>query len=348
MAEQKKIVGNPLVRAGLRLLAGVLATALVAGAAQSAGKPAEKPKASKADAPVLDYLYGWGEPGNGTGKFRAVRGIVAYTRRDSQREIVVVADGGADMLRSYTRDMMFIDKWGQAGDKPGEFREPRGVAIDASGNVVVVDALNHRVQKTVVGTTSFLERPGVPVLAFGKRGSGDGEFETPTGVAVDAQGNIIVVDTENHRVQVFDGQGKFQFAFGKRGSAHGEFYKPSHVDIDAKGRLFVSDTGNNRIQIFDARGKFVSSVGSVGSEPGLFAEPKGIALDKAGNLWVVDRRNHRLQKFGPDGRFVGVFGKQGAEKGEFSFPEDMAFDGNGRLYVTDGMNGRIQVFKPST
>ncbi|HWU53230.1 MAG TPA: NHL repeat-containing protein [Tahibacter sp.] len=346
MAEQKQIVGNPLARVGLCLLAGVLAVAAGA-AAQAAGGNAAKAE-SRANAPVLDYLYGWGEPGTGTGKFRAVRGIVAYNRKDSQREVIVVADGGADMLRSYTWDMMFIDKWGQAGDKPGEFHEPRGVAIDGNGYVVVVDALNHRVQKTQVGTTSFLERPGIPVLAFGKRGSGDGEFETPTGVAVDAQGNIIVVDTDNHRVQVFDGQGKFQFAFGKRGNGNGEFYKPSHIEIDAKGRLFVSDTGNNRIQIFDAKGKFLSSIGSVGSEPGLFAEPKGIALDKAGNLWVVDRRNHRLQKFGPDGRFAGVYGKQGGDKGEFSFPEDMTFDASGRLYVTDGMNGRIQVFKPST
>lgn len=336
MAVQKRTDRGRLARVGLFLLAGVLAGAAMS-TVQAAGEK-----------PVLDYLYGWGEPGTGTGKFRAVRGIVAYNRKDSNREVIVVADGGADMLRAYTWDMMFIDKWGKAGEKPGEFREPRGVAIDASGHVVVADALNHRIQKTAVGTTSFLERPGEPILSFGKRGKGNGEFDTPTGVAVDAAGNILVVDTDNHRVQVFDAQGKFLSSFGKRGNGDGEFYRPSHLLLDPKGRVYVSDTGNNRIQIFDAKGKYVSSFGSVGSKPGLFAEPKGIALDKAGNLWVVDRRNHRLQKFGPDGRFVGVYGKQGGAKGEFSFPEDMTFDGSGRLYVTDGMNGRIQVFKPAS
>lgn len=341
MAEHKQVTRIRLARLALRLLAGAfigVAAVTAAGAAETAG----------ARAPMLDYLYAWGEPGTGKGKFRAVRGIVAYNRKDSQRDIIVVADGGADMLRSYTWDMMFIDKWGQAGDKPGQFREPRGVAIDAAGHVVVVDALNHRVQKTMVGTTTFLERPGEPVLAFGKRGTGDGEFETPTGVAVDARGDILVADTDNHRVQVFDSQGKFKFAFGKRGNADGEFYKPSHIAIDAKERLYITDTGNNRVQIFDAKGKHLASFGSVGSKPGLFAEPKGIALDKSGNVWVVDRRNHRLQKFDKDGKFIGVYGKQGPDKGEFSFPEDVTFDGAGRLYVTDGMNGRIQVFKPAT
>lgn len=344
MAEQPQSIPGRPARLRRRLLAGVfagLATCL-AHAADTAGALASGAK------PMLDYLYGWGEPGTGTAKFRAVRGIVAYNRKDSGRDIIVVADGGADMLRSYTWDMMFIDKWGKAGGAPGEFREPRGVAIDASGHVIVADALNHRIQKTAVGTTSFLERPGVPILAFGTRGKGEGELETPTGVAVDAAGNIVVVDTDNHRVQVYDPQGKFLSGFGKQGNGNGEFYRPSHIKIDPKGRIFVSDTGNNRIQLFDAKGKYLSSIGSVGSKPGLFAEPKGIALDQAGNLWVVDRRNHRLQKFGPDGRFIGVYGKQGPLKGEFSFPEDMTFDGSGRLYVTDGMNGRIQVFKPST
>jgi DNA-binding beta-propeller fold protein YncE len=341
MIQNKYTITGRLARVGLRLLAGMLVGAAATSAAQAGeSKPADKP--------VLDYLYGWGEPGTGTGKFRAVRGIVAYNRKESGRDIIVVADGGADMLRSYTWNMMFIDKWGKAGEGPGEFREPRGVAIDAAGHVIVADALNHRIQKTAVGTTSFLERPGEPILAFGKRGKGEGELETPTGVAVDAAGNILVVDTDNHRVQIYDPQGKFLSGFGKQGNGNGEFYRPSHIAIDPKGRIFISDTGNNRIQIFDSKGKYLSSVGSVGSKPGLFAEPKGIALDKAGNLWVVDRRNHRLQKFGPDGRFVGVYGKQGADKGQFSFPEDMTFGGSGRLYVTDGMNGRIQVFKPTT
>lgn len=296
---------------------------------------------------VLEYLFKWGEPGTWTGQFRAIRGIVAYDREGIDRPIIVVADGGRDLLRSYTWDLMFIDKWGGKGTQPGEFHEPRGIAIDAAGNVVVADALNHRVQKTVVGTKTFLDRPGAPVTHFGSKGSAEGQFNTPTGVAVDASGAIFVVDTENHRVQKFDGNGKFVLAWGKRGSAAGQFYLPSHIAIAKDGRIFVSDTGNNRVQVFDASTKHLASMGRVGSVPGSFAEPKGLAIDRHDNLWVVDRRNHRLQKFSPTGQLLGTFGRQGPKEGEFSFPEDLTFDSTGRLYVTDGMNGRIQVFKPT-
>lgn len=300
-----------------------------------------------ADKPILEYRYEWGQPGTGTGQFRAVRGIAAYDRKSIDRTIVVVADGGRDMLRSYTWNMMFIDKWGEKGSEAGQFHEPRGVAVDAEGNVIVADAANHRIQKTVIGTTSFLERPGVPVMQFGSHGTGDGQFDMPTGVAVDGEGNILVVDTLNHRIQKFDSKGKFLAAWGKRGSGEGMLFMPTYVAIDPRGRIYVADSGNNRIQIFDAQGKYLSSIGSVGKDAGHFAEPKGIALDAKGNLWVVDRRNHRLQAFAPDGRSIGTFGKQGPGKGEFNFPEDLAFDSSGRLFVTDGMNGRIQVFKPT-
>lgn len=313
--------------------------ALLASVAEAA-----EPAAAK---PLLQYLYEWGEPGTGTAQFRALRGIVAYDRKESGRTLVVVSDTGLDMVRSYTWDMMFIDKWGSEGDRPGQFRQPRGVAIDKDGNLLVVDSFNHRVQKTVVGTKTFLDRPGAPIQTFGSRGSGNGQFETPTGVEVDSAGNIYVVDTENHRVQKFDGAGKFLKTWGRRGSGNDAFDRPTHVAIDGAGRVYVSDTGNHRVQVFDGEGQYLSTVGKIGSTPGRFAEPKGLAIDAKGNLWVVDRRNHRLQAFGPDGRNLGTYGRQGPGKGEFSFPEDMAFDSSGRLYVTDGMNGRIQVFKPT-
>lgn len=323
------------VRSALRIGLSVL---LAVGAASGA---------HAAERPLVEHLYGWGEPGTGTGRFRAVRGIVAYDRKSIDRTIIVVADGGRDLLRSYTWDMMFIDKWGSAGSAPGEFHEPRGVAIDGDGNVIVADAANHRVQKTAVGTSTFLQRPGEPVLAFGTHGNADGQFNRPTGVAVDASGNILVADTENHRIQKFDPKGKFLAAWGARGSGDGMFFLPSYVAVASNGNIYVSDSGNNRIQVLDAKGKYLSTIGSIGSRPGYFAEPKGLAFDAAGDLWVVDRRNHRLQKFAKDGRSLGVFGSQGPGNDQFSYPEDLAFDSGGRLYVTDGMNGRIQVFKPT-
>ncbi|MEM7048317.1 MAG: 6-bladed beta-propeller [Acidobacteriota bacterium] len=297
--------------------------------------------------PPATFLYKWGEPGNGTGQFRGVRGIVAFDRTASDRILVVVADTGRDLVRAFTSDMMFIDKWGVRGTEPGQFAEPRGVAIDHQGKLLVVDAANHRIQKTEVGTSTFLEKPGETLLVFGKRGSGEGEFEMPTGVAVTPANEILVVDTENHRLQIFDERGEFLRSIGKKGTGPGEFRRPTYAALDSAGNIFVSDTDNNRIQKLDAKGNFVAQIGSIGNQLGRVAEPKGIALDAAGNLWVVDRRNHRVQKFDAEGNSQGVFGKQGGRAGEFNYPEDISIDSKGRLYVTDGMNGRIQVFRPN-
>ncbi|MEM7480577.1 MAG: 6-bladed beta-propeller [Acidobacteriota bacterium] len=335
------------VRSGAVLVAWLLAGAgtPAAGDEMAAGRAPDV--AADGAKPVMSYLYRWGEPGTGTGQFRAIRGIVAHDRKASDRIVVVVADTGRDLVRAFTSDMMFIDKWGESGSGAGEFSEPRGVAIDGEGKLLVVDAGNHRIQKTEVGTATFLERPGESLSAFGRRGSADGEFEMPTGVAVTADGEILVVDTGNHRVQRFDASGQFLSSFGTEGDGDGEFRHPTYVAIDSAGHLYVSDTGNHRLQRFDAEGVYLGQIGKVGREPGHFAEPKGLAVDGEGNLWVVDRRNHRVQKFDPQGRFVGAVGQQGGGNGDFNFPEDLAIDSRGRIYVTDGMNSRIQVFKPN-
>lgn len=321
--------------------------AFAAGVGAALGAAPVLGAAAAGEAPIATYLYEWGEPGTGTGQFRALRGIAAHDRPQSGgRTLIVVADTGRDLVRSYTAEMMFIDKWGEAGDGPGQFDQPRGVAVDAGGNLLVVDSHNHRVQKTRLGTATLLDRPGEVLGSFGSRGAGAGELDTPTGIAVDAAGRILVVDTENHRIQLFDGAGGFLESWGSKGSGEGQFRRPTYVEVDAEGNVWVADTDNNRVQKLDRSGRFLAQVGRIGRDAGLLAEPKGLGIDRHGNLWVVDRRNHRIQKYAPDGTPLGSLGRQGGGRGEFNFPEDLTFDSSGRLYVTDGMNGRIQVFQP--
>lgn len=338
-----------LARRGLALAVGVGAAVGVAGAV-GVGAPlvAGTVRSAPAETPIASFLYEWGEPGTGTGQFRALRGIAATDRPQSDgRTLIVVADTGRDLVRSYTADLMFVDKWGEPGAGPGQFNQPRGVTVDAEGNLLVVDSHNHRVQKTRLGTATLLERPGRFLSSFGSKGSGEGELDTPTGIAVDAEGRILVVDTENHRIQLFDAAGRFLESWGSKGSGEGQFRRPTHVEVDADGHVWVADTDNHRVQKLDRNGRFLVQVGRIGRGAGRLAEPKGLGVDRDGNLWVVDRRNHRVQKFAADGTPLGSFGRQGGGRGKFNFPEDLTFDSSGRLYVTDGMNGRIQVFQPS-
>ena len=87
-------------------------------------------------------------------------------------------------------------------------------------------------------------------FAFGSEGTGDGEFDSPTGIAVDSGGNIYVADTFNDRVQVFDPSGVFLSAFGSSGTGDGEFSLPQGIAVGGGGNIYVADTVNNRVQVF--------------------------------------------------------------------------------------------------
>ena len=131
---------------------------------------------------------------------------------------------------------------------------------------------------------------------FGHYGTELGEFNRPEGVAVDAQDRVYVADSCNHRIQVFDREGKFLRAFGRPGSGLGELSYPYDVCVDAAGRVYVCEFGNSRIQVFDAAGASLEIIGGPGAEPGQFNNPWGLALDSHGNLYVADALNNRVQK----------------------------------------------------
>jgi eukaryotic-like serine/threonine-protein kinase len=184
---------------------------------------------------------------------------------------------------------------------------------------------------------------------FGNYGSGDGEFNYPSGVAYDPNNNrIIVADSGNYRIQVFDSNGKFLFKFGSNGNGDGEFNYPSGVAYDPNNnRIIVADSGNNdRIQVFDSNGKFLFKFGSEGSGDGEFDNPHGVAYDPNNNrIIVADSGNHRIQVFDSNGKFLFKFGNYGSGDGEFNYPHGVAYDpNNNRIIVANSGNYRIQVF----
>lgn len=86
-------------------------------------------------------------------------------------------------------------------------------------------------------------------FSFGKPGNNDGELCRPWGICCDKNGYIYVSDRCNHRIQVFDQNGKFLLKFGKHGVANGEFDKPVGLTIDAQNRIIVCDKDNHRVQV---------------------------------------------------------------------------------------------------
>jgi len=93
--------------------------------------------------------------------------------------------------------------------------------------------------------------------SWGSAGSDAGQFDEPSGLAVDSGGNVYVADENNHRIQKFTSAGVFITQWGVYGSGDGQFDEPSGVAVDSDGNVYVADEGNDRVQKFTPAGVFV-------------------------------------------------------------------------------------------
>jgi DNA-binding beta-propeller fold protein YncE len=188
------------------------------------------------------------------------------------------------------------------------------------------------------------------VASFGTAGSGNGQFNDPKNLAVDGQGQVYVIDTRNHRVQVFGADGQFLRTWGSEGNGPGQFQEPWGIAVDEAGNVYVADTWNHRIEKFDSQGQFVTMWGTFGDTGGAlgtsdtFYGPRQIVVDRDGNLLVSDTGNKRIVKFGPDGQFIEQWGGGGSLNGQFSEPCGLAADADGNIYIADVWNQRVQKF----
>lgn len=187
-----------------------------------------------------------------------------------------------------------LTTFGGFGPAPDQLGEPRGMAVTGN-NIAIADAGKHRV--------AIFTLPGTFVSEFGSWGTGDGQFRSPSDVAVDDAGLIYVADTDNHRVQVFSSEGKHLRTFGERGEFEGRFAQPEGIAVHAD-RIYVADTGNHRVQVFDLDGSFQYYWGKHVLDPhegeGKIHYPSSVAISPDGNHAVVcEAFEDRCQVFAP-------------------------------------------------
>jgi sugar lactone lactonase YvrE len=248
---------------------------------------------------------------------------------------------------------------------------PRDLAVDGDAAVLVVDNAAHTARRIDMVTKNE------PVLAGdGTAGSsGDGgtataaQLNTPSGIAVAANGTVYVADTANHRIRrvtaagvisTFAGTGVAGSTGDGGAATAAQLSSPAGVVVDAAGNVYVADANNQKIRKIDTSGTITTIAGTgVAGAAGdggpataaQLAVPLGLAFDGAGNLYVAASTTHRIRRIDTSGTIstvagTGTAGSTGdggaATAALLSSPSDVAFDAAGSLYIADRGNHRIR------
>ncbi len=276
-----------------------------------------------------------------------------------------------------------------AGSSAREFSDPTSVAVDLQGNLYVADTTNHRICRWnydgwftgwIGGGQDGWQSGSAPA-------SSDvyNAFNTPSCVAIDYQGRILVADSGNNRVcrwsadgvaegWIGNGEGGWtqSSGAGSPGTEAARFNNPNGVCADSSGNVYVADTYNHRISKWSEAG---SALGWTGQQSfswqmgqasgtgslafGSFDNPSGVFVNPMGDIFVADSANNRIARLAPDGSMTGWLGDgtdgwkthDGGHPGnglrDFSAPTSVAVDWSGMIWVADTLNHRISKWDPS-
>lgn len=233
---------------------------------------------------------------------------------------VVVADSENQVIRRVTADGTVTTVAGRPGVRgfadgaaaDATFNFPSGVAVGSDGSIWVADSSNHTIRRVAPnGQVSTVA--GSALLS----GDADGpastaRFRSPSGLAFDGNGNLLVADTGNHTLRRLSAGGEVTTVAGlpgHPGNTDGvgngsRFHSPSGVVVDAAGRVWVADTGNHTLRVVATDGR-VSTAAGLAGVPGStdatgwvarFNGLTGVAVTSDGVVWVVDRNNHAIRR----------------------------------------------------
>lgn len=261
---------------------------------------------------------------------------------------------------------------GDGGPAPDAWLSvPSGVAVDTAGNLYISEYNSNRIRKVTASDGKIATMAGTGVSGS----SGDGAAATsaklnnPRDVSVDADGNVYIADTGNHRIRKINNQGTIttiagsgQLNFGGfsgdgAAAVAADLNSPFGVAVDASGNVYVSDTNNNRLRKVTASdGKIATIAGNgllsyggdgLSASLALFSNPSSVAIDAAGNTYIADGSNNVIRKIDSSGRVstvagTGSYGYSGdgaaATAAQLNSPQAVAVDAVGNLYIADSNN----------
>jgi sugar lactone lactonase YvrE len=258
-----------------------------------------------------------------------------------------------------------------------ELYNPLSVALDSSGNIYIADFSNRRIQKVTVATGIITTVAGGGNDSLGDGGPADSvQLNYPSGVALDASGNIYIADQGNNRIRKVDGVtgiittvaggGIYFYNLGDGGPADSaSLNDPAGVALDSRGNIYIADEYNRRVRKVDAVTGIITTVAGGGTH-GLgdggpadsagLSYPTSVALDSIGNIYIADYDAIRRVDFST-GIITTVAGKGKAGYSGDGGPADsaelnnlfgVALDGGGNIYIADQYNQRIRKVDAST
>jgi DNA-binding beta-propeller fold protein YncE len=303
-------------------------------------------------------------------------------RRIAYGTITTVA--GSGVAGQVSEGLPLPEDGGPAID--AQMNDPIGVAIDHDGNILIADALYHRIRRiTPDGLITTIAGNGIPSFLGDGGPATAANLQYPTGVALDHDGNVYIADAANHRIRRIDpdgtittvaGTGSAGFA-GDGGPATGaKLRKPTGVTVSRKGELLIADEYNHRIRRVGTHGRITTVAGASyiptmydGLVPGSYRGdggpateafldfPTEVLLDAEQHLLIADSSNYRVRSVDRDGIITTIAGggseppADGLPATAVSLeggPTGMAFDGAGDLLVCEERGNRVWRLTPTS
>jgi sugar lactone lactonase YvrE len=320
---------------------------------------------------------GFGDGGPATAAF--LRSPVALAWRNG--ELYILDDGyDANVVRKIGRDGIITTVAGKAGDAgfsgdggpatEAKLREPKGLALDAAGNLYIADSGNQRIRKVDAATKniSTIAGGGSPADDLGDGlPATEAKLEYPAALALDPSGALVIGDTYHSRIRRLDpatgrlttiaGNGDYSGGDGGPATSAG-LNAPFAIAYDARGNLFVHDNSNGSIRRIDAQSKIITTAAGGGDYIGdgrvataaILLRPHGLAFDAKGNLLIADGDHALIRRVDAGTGVISTFagklftvytdGQDGTDRREAiaGYVIDLAVDKAGNVFAADALN----------
>jgi sugar lactone lactonase YvrE len=246
--------------------------------------------------------------------------------------------------------------------------EPTGLVFDSAGNLYIADTDENVVREiSAAGVISTVAGSGTQGFSGDGGPATSAQLDSPTGVAVDASGNLYIADTLNHRIREVSagtittvaGTGTAGYSGDGGPATAAELDQPTALAVDSQGNIYIADTNNNRIrEISGGNIKTAAGTGQQGfsgdggqATAAALDSPTGVAVDAGSNIYIGDTGNQRVRMVASASGVISTIAGTGARgftadgpalTAALSDPSGIAVDSSGTVYVADSNNERIR------